>query len=142
MIELFDFDDLTHIALNERADIGASPRISTSRLRTPEHFRVASGQNQAHEIGSYHRLGGFDEAYINGCEDVDLCLRAQSDTIYVLYTPDVQLIHHVSSSRGSLDPLEDRNRFIRRWDIFGTFKDPFFPEALLLLGETMYYLPR
>jgi len=47
----------------------------------------------------------------------------------VIYTPDVQLIHHVSSSRGTLDPLEDRNRFIRRWDIFGTFKDPFFPEA-------------
>jgi GT2 family glycosyltransferase len=87
-------------------------------------------------------LGGMDERLAVTMNDVDLCLRAQSDTRYVLYTPHVQLIHHVSSSRGSLDPLEDRNRFIRRWDIFGTFKDPFFPEALLLLGETMYYLPR
>jgi len=37
------------------------------------------------------------------------CAYAQSDTRYVIYTPDVQLIHHVSSSRGTLDPLEDRN---------------------------------
>jgi GT2 family glycosyltransferase len=90
----------------------------------------------------WNSLGGMDERLAVTMNDVDLCLRAQSDTRYVVYTPHVQLIHHVSSSRGSLDPLEDRNRFIRRWDIFGTFKDPFFPEALLLLGETMYYLPR
>ena len=90
----------------------------------------------------WNSLGGMDERLAVTMNDVDLCLRAQSDTRYVVYTPHVQLIHHVSASRGSLDPLEDRNRFIRRWDIFGTFKDPFFPEALLLLGETMYYLPR
>ena len=90
----------------------------------------------------WQSLGGMDERLAVTMNDVDLCLRAQSDTMYVVYTPDVQLIHHVSSSRGTLDPLEDRNRFIRRWDIFGTFKDPFFPEALLLLGETMFYLPR
>jgi O-antigen biosynthesis protein len=90
----------------------------------------------------WESLGGMDERLAVTMNDVDLCLRAQSDTRYVVYTPDVQLIHHVSSSRGTLDPLEDRNRFIRRWDIFGTFKDPFFPEALLLLGETMFYLPR
>ena len=48
----------------------------------------------------------------------------------------------IRGSEAVLRLLEDRNRFIRRWDIFGTFKDPFFPEALLLLGETMFYLPR
>jgi GT2 family glycosyltransferase len=90
----------------------------------------------------WNSLGGMDERLAVTMNDVDLCFRANSDTCFVVYTPEVQLIHHVSSTRGSLDPLEDRNRFIRRWDIFGTFKDPFFPEALLLLGETMYFLPR
>ena len=90
----------------------------------------------------WNSLGGMDERLAVTMNDIDLCLRAHSDRHFVLYTPDVHMVHHVSSSRGSLDPLEDRNRFIRRWDIFGTFKDPFFPEALLLLGETMYYLPR
>jgi GT2 family glycosyltransferase len=90
----------------------------------------------------WNSLGGMDERLAVTMNDVDLCLRSQSDTHFVVYTPDVSFIHYVSSSRGTLDPLADRNRFIRRWDIFGTFRDPFFPEPLLLLGETMYYLPR
>ena len=103
---------------------------------------AVTGAVQMVRRDTWNALGGMDETLAVTMNDVDLCLRAQDDNHYVLYTPDVQLVHHVSSSRGTLDPLEDRNRFIRRWDIFGTFRDPFFPEALLLLGETMYYLPR
>ena len=110
--------------------------------RATRDVAAVTGAVQMARRAFWDSLGGMDERLAVTMNDVDLCLRAQSDTKYVVYTPDVQLIHHVSSSRGSLDPLEDRNRFIRRWDIFGTFKDPFFPEALLLLGETMYYLPR
>jgi GT2 family glycosyltransferase len=87
-------------------------------------------------------LGGMDEELRVTMNDVDICLRSQLDGHYVVYTPDVRLYHHVSSSRGKLDPLEDRNRFIQRWDIFATFRDPYFPESLQLLGETVYYLPR
>ena len=90
----------------------------------------------------WESLGGMDEMLKVTMNDVDICFRSQSDGRNVVYTPDVQLIHHVSSSRGTLDPLEDRNRFIRRWDIFGSFRDPYFPESLLLLGETMYYRHR
>jgi GT2 family glycosyltransferase len=90
----------------------------------------------------WESLGGMDELLKVTMNDVDICLRSQADGRYVVYTPDVQLFHHVSSSRGSLDPLEDRNRFIRRWDIFGSFRDPYFPESLLLLGETVYYRHR
>ncbi|MBW4077126.1 MAG: glycosyltransferase [Acidobacteria bacterium] len=87
----------------------------------------------------WEALGGMDEDLKVVMNDVDICLRSQDDGRHVVYTPDVRLYHHVSSSRGDLDPLDDRNRFIRRWDIFGTFKDPYFPESLLLLGETVYY---
>jgi len=110
--------------------------------RATRDVAAVTGAVQMAKREFWNSLGGMDERLAVTMNDVDLCLRAQSDTRYVVYTPDVQFIHHVSSSRGSLDPLEDRNRFIRRWDIFGTFKDPFFPEALLLLGETMFYLPR
>jgi GT2 family glycosyltransferase len=89
----------------------------------------------------WEQLGGMDEQLKVTMNDVDICLRGQMEGRYVLYDPDVRLYHHVSSSRGDLDPLEDRNRFIRRWDIFGTFRDPYFPEALLMLGEKIYYLP-
>jgi GT2 family glycosyltransferase len=110
--------------------------------RSTRDVAAVTGAVQMARREFWNSLGGMDERLAVTMNDIDLCLRAQSDTRFVLYTPDVQLIHHVSSSRGTLDPLEDRNRFIRRWDIFGTFKDPFFPEALLLLGETMFYLPR
>ena len=110
--------------------------------RSTRDVAAVTGAVQMVKRDLWNSLGGMDERLAVTMNDIDLCLRAQSDTRFVLYTPDVQFIHHVSSSRGSLDPLEDRNRFIRRWDIFGTFKDPFFPEALLLLGETMFYLPR
>ncbi len=87
----------------------------------------------------WSHLGGMDEELKVTMNDVDICLRSQVEGRYVVYLPDVQLYHHVSSSRGSLDPLDDRNRFIRRWDIFGNFRDPYFPESLVLLGEQMYY---
>jgi len=90
----------------------------------------------------WDHLGGMDEQLKVTMNDVDICLRSQLEDRHVIYDPDIQLYHHVSSSRGDLDPLEDRNRFIRRWDIFGSFRDPYFPEALLLLGEKIYYLPK
>jgi GT2 family glycosyltransferase len=91
---------------------------------------------------TWDELGGMDELLKVTMNDVDICLRSQDDGKNVVYTPYVKLYHHVSSSRGSLDPLIDRNRFLRRWDIFGTFRDPYFPESLLLLGETVYYRHR
>ena len=100
---------------------------------------AVTGAVQMVERAWWNELGGMDEQLKVVMNDVDICLRSHVSGRYVVYTPDVQLYHHVSSSRGSLDPLDDRNRFIRRWDIFGTFSDPYFPESLLLLGETMYY---
>ncbi len=90
----------------------------------------------------WRSIGGMDEQLKVTMNDVDICLRSQLEGFYVIYAPDVRLYHHVSSSRGKLDPLDDRNRFIQRWDIFGTFRDPYFPASLQLLGETVYYLPR
>jgi len=90
----------------------------------------------------WQHLGGMDEQLKVVMNDVDICLRAQVEDRYVIYTPDVQLYHHVGSSRGDLDPIDDRNRFVKRWDIFGSFRDPYFPESLLLLGEKMFYLLR
>jgi GT2 family glycosyltransferase len=90
----------------------------------------------------WQSLGGMDEQLRVTMNDIDICLRSQLEGRHVIYTPDVRLYHHVGSSRGKLDPLDDRNRFIQRWDIFGTFRDPYFPASLQLLGETVYYLPR
>lgn len=100
---------------------------------------AVTGAVQMVERAFWESLGGMDEQLEVVMNDVDICLRSQMEDRYVLYTPDVQLLHHVGSSRGKLDPIDDRNRFMRRWDIFGSFRDPYFPESLLLLGEKMYF---
>lgn len=61
-------------------------------------------------------LGGFDESYRNGYEDVDLCLRLKQSGYRVIYTPDSTIYHHVSKSpgRGAHDHL-NYNIFMNRW---------------------------
>lgn len=103
---------------------------------------AVTGAVQMVEREFWQSLGGMDEELKVVMNDVDICLRSQMEDRYVLFTPDVHLFHHVGSSRGDLDPLDDRDRFIRRWDIFGSFRDPYFPEALLLLGEKVFYFLR
>ncbi len=55
----------------------------------------------------WNELGGMDEGLSVVMGDIDLCLRCLVADRYVVFTPDVQLIHEASSSRGSLDPLGD-----------------------------------
>jgi GT2 family glycosyltransferase len=103
---------------------------------------AVTGAVQMVERAFWQALGGMDEQLRVVMNDVDLCLRSQMEDRLVVYTPYVELLHHVGSSRGNLDPLDDRNRFIRRWDVFGSFRDPYFPDSLLLLGEKFYYFLR
>ena len=90
---------------------------------------------------AWESVAGMDETLAVVMNDIDLCLRLQNADWSVVVVPSVLLTHHVSSSRGRLDPLADRNRFVRRWDIFGSFVDPYFPEALRLYGSTMVAEP-
>ena len=46
----------------------------------------------------FRKMGGFDEAFRNGNEDVDFCLRVRGDGLTVWYESSVTLIHHESAS--------------------------------------------
>jgi GT2 family glycosyltransferase len=100
---------------------------------------AVTGAAQMVRRSFWQQLHGMDEHLKVVMNDVDLCLRSQLEGHLVVYTPDVELIHEAGSSRGDLDPIEDRNLFVRRWDIFGTFQDPYFPESLELIGDTFRY---
>ena len=113
-----------------------------SYSRAIRDVAAVTGAVQMVERDFWQSLGGMDEQLKVVMNDVDICLRSQMEDRLVVYTPFVELLHHVGSSRGNLDPLDDRNRFIRRWDIFGSFRDPYFPDSLLLLGEKFFYFLR
>ena len=68
-------------------------------------------------------IGGFDEAYPMGFEDVDYCLRAWQAGFQVRYEPSAQLHHLESATRGFV--VGDRERESQRvfWDRWRTFID-------------------
>jgi GT2 family glycosyltransferase len=62
------------------------------------------------------QLGGFDEGYINGSEDVDLCFRAHAAGRINAVALSSNVRHHVSASAGRKARDEANTyRFTRRW---------------------------
>lgn len=64
----------------------------------------------------WNQLGGFDEAYVNGGEDVDLCFRARAAGRVNVVALRSVVRHHVSSSTGrKLRDEENSYRLARTW---------------------------
>lgn len=65
---------------------------------------------------TFLNVGGFDENYRNGCEDIDLCLRLEH-TGFRHWVDYRSVIHHrVSSSRGRTTDNDANNRlFLQKW---------------------------
>ena len=64
----------------------------------------------------WRQLGGFDEGYFNGCEDVDLCLRAEAAGHRNLVALRSVVRHHVSAAPGRKARDEANTyRFTVRW---------------------------
>ncbi len=64
----------------------------------------------------FDRLGGFDEGYVNGVEDVDLCLRVRDAGYRVVYCATSVVEHHEGRSAGRFDHVrENLQQFVARW---------------------------
>jgi O-antigen biosynthesis protein len=64
----------------------------------------------------WRRLGGFDEGFINGGEDIDLCFRAAAAGRVNAVALRSVVRHHVSASPGrKLRDEENSRRLVRRW---------------------------
>jgi len=65
----------------------------------------------------FEAVGGFDETFVNGCEDYDLCfkLRATGKAIYLASESHIR--HHVSLSRttNTLQDLRNSRHLFARW---------------------------
>jgi O-antigen biosynthesis protein len=61
-------------------------------------------------------LGGFDEDFKNGCEDVDLCFRARAVGRPTWTALESTVLHHVSASPGRKTRNEENSyRLFRKW---------------------------
>lgn len=57
----------------------------------------------------FELVGGFDERFINGCEDYDLCLKVRGAGKNVFVCHSSKINHHVSLSRSPTDQQNERN---------------------------------
>lgn len=65
----------------------------------------------------FETVGGFDEAFVNGFEDVDLCLKVRRRGDQVVYQPRSVLIHLEGQTLGRKAGEDDNYRLLRdRWN--------------------------
>ncbi len=88
--------------LSRRPDYSARPAVTGACCLVPRQL--------------FLDLGGFDERYINGGEDVDFCYRARARGLKVLVANRSVVRHHVSASPGR-KKHDERNsrRLFRAW---------------------------
>ena len=100
----------------DHAGVVLTPRGQFDHIRTEPieqtnalEVYVATGACMLMRRADFDALGGFDEVFVNGCEDIDLCLkvRAKGKSIYVARSS--KILHHVSLSRSRVSLQNERN---------------------------------
>ncbi len=108
--------DHAGVLLNPNAQFG---HIQTLAEDAPLHTKAlaVTGACMLLRKADFDAQGGFDEQFVNGCEDIDLCfkLRAAGKAIYVANTSRIR--HHVSLSRDVNTLHNERNsrHLFGRW---------------------------
>lgn len=82
-----------------------------------QHMSVLTGASLLVRRSAFVEAGGFDEAYWNGYEDVDLCFKLREQGGNLVYEPASCLVHHESVSGPERFSKEDRNvaLLVERW---------------------------
>jgi GT2 family glycosyltransferase len=57
----------------------------------------------------FEAAGGFDETFVNGCEDIDLCIKVRQAGKQIYVTHSSQILHHVSLSRSRVSLQNEKN---------------------------------
>ena len=97
-----------HIYLGFPAD---HPAVNRSRA-----FRMVTGACLLIARATFEAADGFDTAFVNGYEDVDLCLRVGSHGREVHYCHESILIHLESVSEGrTARDASNHDLYVRRW---------------------------
>ena len=75
---------------------------SLTPLGVQEEFIAATAACLLIRAQDFDAIGGFDEDFAVVFNDVDLCLRLREGGGAVVVTPDVEIVHHESISRGGI----------------------------------------
>jgi len=79
---------------------------------------AVSGAAMAVRTRWFLDAGAFDESFINGFEDVDLCMRAREEQRQIRYVADARFAHYEAASAGRFDrEAENERHFYSRWSL-------------------------
>jgi GT2 family glycosyltransferase len=86
------------------------------QVNVPGDYIALTGAALLVRREAFVAAGGFDEAYRNGFEDVDLGMKLWSAGWRVRYVPEAAIVHLEGASRGRAhDEEANRGAFERRW---------------------------
>ncbi len=110
---------------------------------------AVSGSALLVKANEYRRVGGFDESYLWGLDDVDLCLRLGEAGRSIVVVPRAELTYHGTAPNGRVLPFayhgqpasprslercvaikHDEGLFRTRWSRFWGFGDPLYNPQL------------
>lgn len=103
--------------------------------RVAREMSSVTGACQMIRRDVFERLGGFDEAHDVINNDLDFCLRAQSQGLSVIFTPHAELMHHELASRADIEDSYDSARFGAEWRVTLMRGDPFHSRRLMAAAD-------
>jgi len=87
------------------------------KWKIPRSHPAVTAAAMAVSKSGFDGLGGFDEGYVNGYEDVDFCLRAIQQGVRIMYVPDIEIIHHQGMTPGRYwNDSQNEKRFLDKWE--------------------------
>jgi len=103
--------------------------------RVAREMASVTGACQMIRRDVFERLGGFDEAHDVINNDLDFCLRAQTQGLSVIFTPHAELMHHELASRADIEDSYDSARFGAEWRVTLMRGDPFHSRRLMVAAD-------
>jgi len=109
----------------QHAGVAMLPVLSHMYTKMPSKFMPANKPRDLHVVTAacmlirkdlFFDVGCFHEGYINGCEDIDLCLSVRAAGKRVFYNPRSVLTHFEGQTPGREDRMDDNRKLLfKRW---------------------------
>ena len=112
---------LDHAGIEVRIDTQSNrpviEHIQEINFTEPQKIFAVTGACCLIARQTFEILGGFDEEYINGGEDVDLCMKMNQAGGACWIVPASSVWHHVSETRGRQEERDEKNSWLlfKRW---------------------------
>lgn len=97
------------------------------RIRSLQEFSAVTAAFMLVRRSAFEAVGGFDEAFPDDYNDIDLCLRLRQAGHKIVYNPQVQASHWESRSRRPKETA--KNLYLARWREYFP-RDPFYSPHL------------